>query len=59
MSSQNTAAPGEVEEVVDSPTPLAQRCFTLWTGCLCFFRLSDFEQGAQVQGLLLPGFACG
>lgn len=26
---------------------------------LCLFRLSGFEQGSKVQGLLLPGFACG
>jgi len=32
MSSWDTAAPGEVEEVVASPTPLAQRYFMLWTG---------------------------
>lgn len=51
--------PGEVEEAVASSALLAQCCFTSWMGCLCSFRLTGFQQGAQEHGLLLPGFACG
>lgn len=59
MSSQNTAVPGKLEEVVASSTQLAQCCFMSWMDYLCFFSLSGSEQEAQVKEQLLPGFACG